>query len=81
MNTKIYNKALEFINNMFVFLSIIAFIGSLGFFLYLIINFPDIGFFKSLLVTIFLWIAIIMFYSYVELIRIFIRIEKNTRRK
>ena len=69
--------ALEFIISSYTVISVIAFIGSFIFFGF---SLKDIGFIQASLFTIGLWFIIISVYSYAELIRIFIRIEENTRK-
>lgn len=69
--------ALEFIISSYLYFSVTAFIGS---FIYFGFALNDIGLLKASIFTILLWFVIISFYSYAELMRIFIRIEENTRK-
>ena len=69
--------ALEFIIVGYTIFSGIAFVASFFAFGYIV---EEVGFLKAFLFLLCSWLVIILVYSYSELIRIFIRIEENTRK-
>tara|TARA_B100001750_G_C14901795_1_gene300201 strand:- start:92 stop:478 length:387 start_codon:yes stop_codon:yes gene_type:complete len=76
-NNKYEYPALEFIIVFYAMLSILGMIGSVILFIFLL---EKIGLLQSFLFMVCTWIVMIFLYSYTELIRIFIRIEQNTRK-
>ena len=70
--------ALSFIIVLYSILSIIGFIASIIIFVIYIADFEFT--LEALLIMGCTWIGLIILYSYTELIKIFIRIEKNTRK-
>ena len=69
--------ALEFVIGIYKIFSGIAFVCSFIAFGYMV---GDMGLFQALVFMLCSWLIIISAYSYAELIRIFIRIEENTRK-